>query len=205
MVGVGGGIGNGERINIWSDAWLKEIPGFRIASLGPYTVRSASRKVIDSISDEEQSLYAGDWRKLWSLEVPPNINFSHQSNCKVQRTLSELVCCLWGIWRQCNNWLRGHMFQSPAQVFSTCMALHAIWAEARLSDGVKDTYGQMSNTSTSRWYLPQAGWVKSKEAEALCFKEALSWVQQAQHSHIVFQLNAKTLVDAFNRSSSDIF
>ncbi|XP_074352984.1 uncharacterized protein LOC141692144 [Apium graveolens] len=137
---------------------------------------------------------------------------------KEQCGLLGMVC--WSLWRRRNKWVWIKANGSAFGVVSAAKHLLSDWRQAQMM-----SKGEEHVTATRHWEKPNAGcgavvrdaqgqfraamnkkvagkW-SPREAEAIGFKEALSWIVNLRCENCVFETDSKTLVQACKGASGD--
>ncbi|XP_074344601.1 uncharacterized protein LOC141683748 [Apium graveolens] len=142
---------------------------------------------------------------------------------RVFQTLNREQCAMfgmlcWSLWNRHNNWVWNRVNGSAFGIKSAAMSLLSEWRQACALEHKENL---PMSVESSRWSKPHdncvgvgavirdsegkfvrarcnhiAGKWQPKEAEALSLKMALSWVQNLNYDHCIFQTDSKLLAEA---------
>ncbi|XVE66467.1 hypothetical protein DITRI_Ditri08aG0081900 [Diplodiscus trichospermus] len=141
--------------------------------------------------------------------------------------LSKFAMILWCIWRATNDRVWQDISSSAQSVVFTALDYLCHWLEARAKEDNQTPYSVVLE-EIHRWRKPPPGFIKcntdaaliqnnnstglgmvlrlplAKEAEALCLLKAFEWIKSMDMANVIFEMDAKLVVDAINSTKHDI-
>ncbi|XP_075479010.1 uncharacterized protein LOC142519880 [Primulina tabacum] len=192
------------------DSWV-----WHYSKTGKYTVKSGYWICLETSALSEENGVAGEWGKIWNLQVPPKVKHFYGgqpetvSQFEQVFNIKNLYDWLQAIGKKkvlypnsnsvdtsCKRW------HKPPASFLKCNTDAALFTSSNrfgLSGVLRDENGEFIACRMQH----NAGNPAIKECEALALLQAITWIKEMELANVIFELDAKNVVDAIKNPTDD--